>query len=142
MRTRSLNESGATTVETSVTVFPFMLIMIGIIQLTLLSVSLSSMQFALNRAARWGLIGNIMDNQTTREGSITKKFQDTAAILPIDVSDVSVYICSTANPNCTSSNATGSGQFMVLRAVKPVQYFFGLGSFELSARLLVRNEPF
>lgn len=136
------NENGATTVETAVTIFPFMLVILGLIQITLFSFNLASIQYSLNRAARFGLLGVTLAGQPSREASILKRFEETANALSIDTTGVSLKICPVANPGCATNNAGGSGQYVVLTATKVVQSILGFGDLSVSAKVLVRNEPF
>ena len=137
------NDTGATTVETAITIFPVMFILIAFIQLTLLALSFGSMHFALNKAARWGSIGTVYTG-LSREDSIKSRFTKAAVGLPFDVSDAEFSICPATNPACSiADNSAGTGgQFVILRATKPMAFFFGLGNFSVSAQLLMKNEPF
>ncbi len=137
----AIDQQGATTVEAAITIFPTMLLIFGLIQLSLFALNLTGLQYSLNKAGRWGSIGG-SDAGLTREQSIAERVKVVAQSLSLDTSDVNIKICPAIDPSCATPSAGGSGQYFVISATKSPGTIFGLGSLPISARVLVKNEPF
>jgi len=141
-KTFQRDEKGATTLETALTIFPAMLLILGIIQLSVLALNMNSLQFALNTAARWGSVGQKMPG-LTREASIESKIRAVASSISLDTSDLTISICPALDPTCSVNNAGGANSYFIIRATKanPLKVI-GLGSLGVSAKVIIKNEPF
>ncbi len=139
-------EQGATTLETALTIFPTMLFVVGMLQLSILALNINSLQYALNRAARWGSIGDSLPSMS-REQSIETVVKNVADSIALDTSDLTISICPTLDPTCASTgganNAGGANSYFVIKASKgnPIN-ILGLGSLAVTAQVVIKNEPF
>ncbi len=143
------NEKGATTVEAAAVIFPFLVIIFGIIQLSVIAFEAASLQYTLNKAARWGVLGYTVEDpdqagvQLARGDSISEYFFQKGKSFFISDENVQIYYCPVSDPQCSNSgNPPGSQQWMIVRAEKPVPSFFGVAPLAVSASVLAMNEPF
>ena len=146
VRRCSKSEKGAVSVETAFSFLPFAAILFGLIHLIFYAHTVMSLQFALSKATRWGILGLTLTdtggNVLSRESSIRQRFDDASRTYGVSPDDVTLRICPTSLPNCATSVAPGADQWMVIVAEKPPRTFFGLGTYTPTARIVVKNEPF
>ncbi len=142
------DEKGATTLEAATVVFPFLLIILGIVQLAMIAFQSVSLQYTLSEATRWGVLGYTLESpdqpgiQLSRGDSMTKRLEEQMQNL-VHSEELNVFFCSLAQPNCTNhENPPGSQQWMVIRAEKTVRGVLGFGVSTVSASILAMNEPF
>ncbi len=140
---KSLNaafpERGATTAELALTIFPMMMFIVGLVQFSILALNINSLQYSLNKAAR---LGSTVADPAVRTAQIEQNVLTFAQQFSVDISDVTVRICPVAQPDCTTNKAGGSGQFFIVSATKSPRFIFGMGSLAMTARVLMKNEPF
>lgn len=135
------NESGATTLETAITILPFLILVLGFIQICLIAFSAFSVQYAVNRSVRWGVTDSVLVPGETRFESIQNRLTQELQTLTINTDNLQVNMCNGAVSNCTGQDAGGSSSFVTLQATVPVYSFFG-GNFQVTGTAVAKNEPF
>ena len=148
VRAKELDQRGATTVEATIVLLPLLLIIFVFFQLSCIAFQSVTLQYSLNKAARWGILGYTVESPTepgtqlARGESISEWFKNEMNIYT-SAEEVSIYFCPVSNPSCNShSNPPGSQQWMIVRAEKPVSAILGFGSGVVQASVLAMNEPF
>lgn len=135
----SYDERGATLVETTITVIPFFLIVLGIVQLALHGFTLIALQHSLAYAAREGSL-TAGAGASARVSQMVAEAQ-TRSQFAIDISNVSYRVCPLLNPGCSGGDPAGSNQYLIIIASKPVPLFWGVGTINLTAKAIAKNEP-
>ena len=134
-------QQGVTTVEVSLSIFPALLIVIGLLQLSLLAMNSLTLQYSLQKAVRFGILGSA-GTYASRSAAIDDIVRQSAQANGIDSSNITVTICPESNPTCAVSDPGSGGQFVILSATKPAISVFGVGLFPVAAKVIARNEPF
>jgi Flp pilus assembly protein TadG len=145
---RSDGQHGAAMVELAITLNVFLALFIMVVDITRLSYSAVSMQYLISKSARWGVIGRTEEDpaspgvQLSRADSIKKKMIEYAGTLSLQLDPANVKVCPATTPACTADNAGGPNDFIVISVTKPVKVFFGTWSYNLSASVFAKNEPY
>lgn len=135
------NEKGATTLETAITIGPFLLLVLGFIQLCLLAYGAFSVQYSVNRSIRWGVTSRELVVGEDRFTSIQNRVAHELRTLQLDTSGLIVNMCQGAVSNCNNQDAGGASSFVTLRATIPVFSFIG-NQFHVTGTAVAKNEPF
>ena len=132
--------------ETAVSFIPFAIVCYGLIFFLYFAFLTLCLQFSVNEAARWGILGETLNDPfgqpLSREDSIRLRFEQAAQSYGIDPSDVDLRICPLNDPNCAVNNAGLPGQQILVQAEKPQLDLFGVGLVTPTASVSIKNENF
>ena len=135
MRNYYENEKGATTLETAITILPFLLFLFGIIQLCLVAYTAFTLQFSVNNCARWGIV----DGATYAE--IQTLLQQELSTYQINTSSLQVNLCQGIVSNCNLQEEGSSNSFITLQATVNAPSVMGW-NFPVTGKVVAKNEPF
>lgn len=146
---RRMDERGATMVESALALPLFLLILLSTIDLLRVIQFDISLHYTLANAARWGIIGERLDNPLapgiplTREESIELRLQETAQSYGITLSADEIQLCPATDPGCSADFAGNPNDFFLITVSRPMALFaFGGKSLTLKATVISKNEPF
>jgi Flp pilus assembly protein TadG len=135
-------ERGSVTVETAITIGPFLFIVLGAIQLMILWYHSVTLQYVTTRVGRWASVGDIALGTSRSYASIEARFRQELNNIGVTDSNLIISICPQDNPTC-GGQAPGAGrQLMILAARKEFSSLFGFGNMGVDSRVLLRNEAF
>jgi hypothetical protein len=145
----SLDERGATIVESAIAFPFFLLILLSTIDLLRVIQFDISLHYTLANAARWGIIGERLDDPAapgfplSREESIEQRLQATAQSYGISLSADEIRLCPSTDPHCLTDFAGNPNDFFLISVSRPISLFaFGGKTIAINATVISKNEPF
>ena len=135
------SETGATTVEVAITIFPFMLLVLGVIQLCILCYTSFATQYSVNASIRWGITKEIFVEGETRYDSIKNRLISQLNSFYLNTKNVKINMCKGVSAKCKDKDAGTSGDFITLQGRVPVYSIIGR-EFYVLGKAVAKNEPF
>lgn len=134
------NEKGATTLEAALTLMPFFLFLLGIIQVCIICFGAFSVQYATNMALR--------ESSIVKESPVKgqSRFDYVKSLVVSDLqtfhlNDATVNLCNGIVDNCDQQVAGNSGSFVTLRVNVPVYSIFG-PKLSVTGTAIIKNEAY
>ena len=146
-------EAGAALIEMVITAPIFMMLIFLAIDLGRMSYNAVALQYALNKTARWTIIGETLEDpantgtQLSRLDSLYLKLQTIASDYGTTVATGDIHVCPIAVTNCPAqavgaNSLPGSGEMFKISVTFPSPFFFGWEDFIIVRTAIGKNEYF
>lgn len=135
------SDCGASLVEVAITLPLFCLLLFGVIEFSRLAFVQLSLQYSLNRTARHVVLAQHSLNEVQMAASAE------AADFGLKLNfadDSQLAICAGEDTNCVTplAQTPSRAEKVILKLQKRVPLFVSLGTYNVSATVIARNEPY